>query len=363
MAVDGTWRRAWLAGAVIVLSAAGAAAGPRSEVELAMGGGGGGGMGGAWIVTPGAPAHVTIALGRPACLCDLPVVLAQRLGAYKDAALEVEFVPAKDVAAAGDGDADVASGDYGAGLAARHGAVEAFVVYDRLPGLVLAVSPRAAQSIKSIGDLSGKTVGISAPGSGGDFFLRNLLATAGVDPEAVPAIGSGPGAAAALEEGRVDAAVLGEPAATLLATRDQDLRLLADARSERGAAAALGEAYPSGALYASSGWVAGHAPQAQALADAVIAALAWIKGHSADEIMARMPDDAVGPDRALYLAALESTLPTYSRTGLMDPKGAAAVLDMLGRALPELAAARIDPAQTYTNDFAARADARLGIAP
>ena len=39
-----------------------------------------------------------------------------------------------------------------------------------------------------------------------------------------------------------------------------------------------------------------------------------------------MPANLVGKDKALYVAALKNTLPMYSETGRMDPKGASAVL-------------------------------------
>ena len=45
-----------------------------------------------------------------------------------------------------------------------------FVVYDRYPGLVLVVAPSHNGEIKSIKDLAGKKVGVSAPGSSTDFF-------------------------------------------------------------------------------------------------------------------------------------------------------------------------------------------------
>ena len=77
--------------------------------------------------------------------------------------------------------------------------------------------------------------------------------------------------------------------------------------------------------------------------------------------MAEMPAEMIGPDRQLYLAALKNTLPIYSTTGLMEPKGAEAVLAVLSQSSPEVVNAHIDIAKTYTNDFAARADAKLGV--
>ena len=48
--------------------------------------------------------------------------------------------------------------------------------------------------IKSIKDLAGKRIGVSAPGSSTDFFLKYLLNKNGVDPNSVGVIGIGLGA-------------------------------------------------------------------------------------------------------------------------------------------------------------------------
>ena len=64
-----------------------------------------------------------------------------------------------------------------------------------------------------------------------------------------------------------------------------------------------------------------------------------------------MPSNLVGPDKAGYLAALKNTLPMYSTTGKMDPKGAAAVLAVFSLSSPEVAKANIDLSKTYTNKF------------
>ena len=71
--------------------------------------------------------------------------------------------------------------------------------------------------------------------------------------------------------------------------------------------------------------------------------------------MAKMPDDIVGPDKALYLAALKNTIPMYSQTGKMDPKGAQAVLDVFGQSSPDFPKAKIDLSKTYTNKFVEQA--------
>ena len=134
-----------------------------------------------------AQSKVTIAIGGGACLCYLPTVLAKQLGEYEKAGLNVELVDLKGgsdaLKAVLGGSADVVSGyfDHCVNLAAKKQELQAFVVYDRYPGLVLVVSPSHTNEIKSIKDLAGKKVGVSAPGSSTDFFLKYLLKKNGLD--------------------------------------------------------------------------------------------------------------------------------------------------------------------------------------
>ena len=103
-----------------------------------------------------------------------------------------------------------------------------FVVYDRYPGLVLVVSPSHTDEIKSIKDLAGKKVGVSAPGSSTDFFLKYLLKKNGLDPTSAAVIGVGLGATAvaAMEQGQIDAAVMLDPSVTVLQGSHPDLKIL-----------------------------------------------------------------------------------------------------------------------------------------
>ena len=74
-----------------------------------------------------------------------------------------------------------------------------------------------------------------------------------------------------------------------------------------------------------------------------------------------MPDELVGADKELYLAALKNTLPMYSTTGRMDPKGAQAVLTVFSQSVPEIAKANIDLSKTYTNKFVEQANTTSGM--
>jgi NitT/TauT family transport system substrate-binding protein len=307
---------------------------------------------------------VKIAVGGAGCLCYLPTVLAKQLGEYEKAGVDVEMIDFKGgsqaLQAVIGGSADVVSGyyDHCVNLAAKGQNLQSFVVYDRYPGMILAVSPEATD-IKSVKDLAGKAVGVSAPGSSTDFFLKYLLAKNGMDPNATSVVGIGLAATAvaAMEHGKVQAAVMLDPAATLLQNKFKDkFRILADVRTQKDTLDIFGGEYPGGSLYTRADWIAKNEATVQKLTNAVISTLKWIHSHTPEEIMAKMPAELIGPDRELYLAALKNTIPMFSQTGLMDPKGAQAVLAVFSQSVPEIAKANIDLSKTYTNRFVEQAN-------
>jgi NitT/TauT family transport system substrate-binding protein len=312
---------------------------------------------------------VTIAVGGGACLCYLPTVLAKQLGEFEKAGLNVDLVDLKGgsdaLKAVLGGSADVVSGyfDHCVNLAAKKQELQAFVVYDRYPGLVLVVAPSHTGDIKSVKDLAGKKVGVSAPGSSTDFFLKYLLKKNGLDPAGTAVIGVGLGATAvaAMEQGQIDAAVMLDPSVTVLQGSHKDLRILADTRTQKDTLETFGGEYPGGALYSTAAWVGDHEKEVQGLTGAMLNTLAWIHSHSAEEIMAKMPEEMVGKNKDLYLAALKNTIPMFSETGRMDPKGADAVLAVFSIGSPEVASAKIDVSKTFTNKFVDQARKTTGM--
>ena len=306
-----------------------------------------------------AQSKVTLAIGGASCLCYLPTMLAKQLGEFQNAGVNVDVVEFKggseSLKAVMGGSADVASGyfDHCVNLAAKGQHLQAFVVYDRFPGFALVVSPQHTKEIGSVKDLANKKVGVSAPGSSTDFFLKYMLSKNGVDPNSVGVIGVGLGgsAIAAMEQGQIDAAIMLDPAVTLLAGKYKDLKILSDTRSQKDTLSVFGGEYPGGALYAQADWVAGHEKEVQGMTNAIVSTLKWIHSHSAEEIADKMPPELVGKDKALYVAALKNTLPMYSQTGRMDPKGASAVLAVFAQSSPAVAKANVDLSKTYTNKY------------
>ena len=306
-----------------------------------------------------AQSKITLAIGGASCLCYLPTMLAQELGEYKKAGVDVEIVDFKggsqSLQAVMGGSADVVSGyfDHCVNLAAKGQHLQSFVVYDRYPGFALVVSPKHTAEINSIKDLANKKVGVSAPGSSTDFFLKYMLSKNGVDPNSVGVIGVGLGATAvaAMEQGQIDAAIMLDPAVTLLQGKNKDLKILSDTRTQKDTLSVFGGEYPGGALYTKADWIEKHPKETQALTTAIVNTLKWIHSHTPEEIADKMPPELVGKDKARYVAALKNTLPMYSETGRMDPKGAAAVLAVFSQSSPEVAKANIDLSKTYTNKF------------
>jgi NitT/TauT family transport system substrate-binding protein len=316
-----------------------------------------------------AQSKVTVAVGGAPCLCYLPTMLAEQLGEYKKAGLDVEVVDFKggsqSLTAVIGGSADVVSGyfDHCVNLAAKNQSLVSFVVYDRYPGFALVVSPKHTSEINSIKDLAGKKIGVSAPGSSTDFFLKYILSKNGVDPASIGVIGVGLGATsvAAMEQGTIDAAIMLDPSITVLQGRNPGLKIFNDTRTAHDTLAVFGGEYPGGALYTKADWIEKHPMETQALTTAIVNTLAWIHSHTAEEVMVKMPENLVGPDKAGYLAALKNTIPMYSTTGKMDKKGAAAVLAVFSQSSPEVAKANVDVTKTYTNAFVEAAGKTTGM--
>ncbi len=110
----------------------------------------------------------------------------------------------------------------------------------------------------------------------------------------------------------------------MLQGKNKDLKILSDTRTQKDTLAVFGGEYPGGALYTKAEWIASHEKEVQGMTNAIVATLKWIHSHTPEEICRQ---DAAGiwsaRTRRLYLAALKNTLPMYSETGRMDPKGAA----------------------------------------
>lgn len=304
---------------------------------------------------------VTIGIGGQTLLTYLPTTLAQQLGYYKDEGLNVDLQDlqggSKALTAMIGGSTNVTSGYYEhtIQMQAKNQPIKAFVDVGQSSGLALLVAPKNEGKIKSIADLKGKNVGVTAPGSSTDMFIKFLLAKSGLQQTdaAVSAIGAGSSAVAAVEQGQVDAAVMLEPDISVLAKRiGHPAVVLEDVRTAEGLKEVFAtDAWPSSSLYAKTEWLNQNKDTAGKLAKAIKRTLDFIKGHSGAEIAAKMPENFAGGDKDLYAKVIEDLKKTLSKDGSFTEDGVQAVLKTQQVANPEVGNKDIKLADTYTNEF------------
>ena len=134
---------------------------------------------------------LTIAVGGKNLFYYLPLTIAEQLGHFKDEGLQVEIPDfaggSKALQALVGGSADVVSGAYEhtINMQAKNQFIESFVLQGRAPQIVLAVSTKTMPDYKSLADLKGKKIGVTAPGSSTSMMASYVLAKAGIKPSEV----------------------------------------------------------------------------------------------------------------------------------------------------------------------------------
>jgi NitT/TauT family transport system substrate-binding protein len=302
--------------------------------------------------------RVTIAVGGKAALYYLPLSLAEQLGYFRDAGLEVEILDfpggAKALQAMMGGSADVVSGGYDHTIVmqARGQKLTEFVLQGATPAISLVVASDKAATWRGPQDLKGMKIGVTAPGSSTNMFVNALLARGGLTTEDVSIIGVGTGqsAVAAMQAGHLDALANVEPAITMLVRGGKVVEKI-ETLSEQGSRELYGAALPSGSLYAKQDFIRDNPNTVQALADAMVRALAWLASASDEDVANTVPRHYLLGDRSLYLAALKRQRPGYSKNGRISPEAAQATLDALSGFYELVSKQKIKLEETYTNRF------------
>lgn len=274
--------------------------------------------------------------------------IAQSLGLFEKEALKVEVTMVPGTARAMEsllgGSADAIVGTYEQALqvSAQGKSVQAFQLFNGCHCLALVASP-AKPEIQTVGDLAGKVVGVGAAGGAMQNFAQYLLDRSGVTGS-FASVGIGASAVAALEGGRVDAAVLLYNPMLAMESRHGGLRVLAETFSAEGSRAVFGvEQYPAQALMAEARWLGRNPAVARRLVRALSGAVQWMRAHTAREIRARLPDGPRTGDEKADLATLEMLIPRYSSDGRFRLEEAAAVRKVLGL--------NVDVRNTFRNDL------------
>ena len=301
---------------------------------------------------------ITIIVGGMNKLIYLPPKLAESLGYFKDEGLDVELqsqqagVDAENELLAGAAQAVVGFYDHSIDLQAKGKDVESIVLFGLVPGSMEMVRADAANQIRNMGDIKGKTLGVTGLGSSSTFLGQYLASQYGLktsDYSMLP-VGAGNSLIASFRQKRVDVAWTTEPTTSLLRTSG-DAKVLVDLNSVEGTRAALGGLYPASSLYVQRSWAQSHKTEAGKLARAFVRTLRFIQTHPAEEIATKMPADYYGGNKALYVQALKASLPMYSPDGKMPPGGPETVLKVMSEFNPNIKGKHIDLSSTYTNEF------------
>ena len=309
--------------------------------------------------------RLTLAVGGKNLLYYLPLTIAEQRGYFKAEGLDVNIVDfaggARALQALVGGSADVVSGafEHTVNMQAKGQRLRAFVLQGRAPQIVLGVNPKTMAGYKTVADLKGKKIGVTAPGSSTNVMVNFILAKAGLKPSDVSIIGVGAaqGAAAAMRAGQIDALSNLDPVITLL-QRSGDLKIVSDTRIVAEAERVFGGPMPAGCLYAPQGFIDKNPATVQALANALVRADRWIQGAGPSEIITNVPESYLLGDRAVYIDAFLAAKGALSPDGSFPEKGADTALRALASIDPEVGKAQIDLAAVWTNDFVRRANAK-----
>ena len=308
---------------------------------------------------------VTIAVGGKNLFYYLPLTIAEQLGYFKDEGLEVTIVDfaggSRALAAVVGGSADVVSGafEHTVNMQFKGQPMRAFVLQGAAPQIVLGVNPKTMPNFKSVADLKGKKIGITAPGSSTNIMANFVLAKAGLKPSDVSFIGVGAssGAVAAMRSGQIDAMSNLDPVITLL-QRSGDLKIVTDTRIVAEAEKVFGGPMPAGCLYAPQPFLDKNPNTVQALANAMVRANKWIQKAGSSDIIQVVPESYLLGDRAIYIDGFRAAQKALSPDGMFPAKGPETAFRALASADAKLAEAKLDLMAVYTNDFAKKANAK-----
>lgn len=232
--------------------------------------------------------------------------------------------------------------------------------FGRYPANVLVVRKSQADKIKTIADLKGKKIGISAPGASTHNFVAGLMERAGINYKdaSYVSIGTGLSAVAAMKSGtELDAIVNLDPAISAL-TDTGEAVVLSDSRTAEGTHAAFGGPYLADCLYAKIDFVKANPNTAQAIANAIVHAMQWLKTASVDDIIKSLPPEYYQADEKLYRSSLEKNLAAFQWDGIVSGEAVRNVWKAISVLEPELKDAKVDYEKTYDNGLIERALAK-----
>ena len=312
----------------------------------------------------GAGERVVLAVDGTQQLRNLPVLLAERLGYFREQGLIVTLVDAPADPSIGQ---LVSDGRADGTVAYFHHTFESQIEGDKpavsvlvmgaTPQLKLLVAERLRDRVHQIKDLAGTRIITGGINSGKTTTMTMLAARGGFGPTGYTRLPltSREAIIEALRSGGADAIVAHEPDASDYVRAGVGF-VLADINSVPGTKASIGDVYPTTALYLPRHFVAAHQQEVQKLVNACLKAMAFINSHDAAQIADVLPVQMTGKDRAAYLTQIDEDRLSFATDGRMSQTAAQAMYNAMLALQPKYASVKLG--ETYTNEFVERAAPR-----
>lgn len=308
--------------------------------------------------------HVTVGAGGSP-FYYLPLLVGNQLGYFKEEGLDLTINDfgggAKALQALVGGSVEVVPGAYEhtIRMQVKGQDIRAVIELGRLPGIALAVSKKSAATYKSLADLKGMKIGVTAPGSSTHFLVMYMLSKAGIDPKSASyiAVGASGSAVAAVKNNEIDAISNLDPVLTRLQL-DNEITVIADTRTVEGTRAIFGATNPACVLMIKQNFIDSNPRTVQALVNGFYKTLRWMEKATVEEIVAKMPEKYLLGDRAFTVTALANNRQIYSITGEIPMDGMKSVFDMIAAFDTEVRDSKLDLTKTFDARFLKKAKGR-----
>jgi len=309
---------------------------------------------------------LTLAVGGKAAFYYLPLTISDQLGFFKAEGLDIEISDfaggTQALQALVSGTADVCSGAYEhtINLQSKKQIFQAFVLQGRAPQIAFGISVKNLPNYKTIADLRGKKIGVSAPGSSTHMMANLVLSRGGVKSSDVSFFGVGlaDGALSALRSGQIDAISNTDPVMTMLEQKGE-VKIISDTRTLKGTLEVFGGTMPAACLYAPMEFIQKNPNTCQALTNAIVRGLKWLQTSGPGDIIKTVPESYLLDDRALYLASFIKIREAISLDGIFPEDGPRTALKALASVDQTIRPEKIDLGKTFTNVFSRRAKERF----
>lgn len=307
--------------------------------------------------------RINIATGGIALFNYLPVVLAERIGAFKKENLKVEVNDfqggQRSVEALVGGSVDLAIATYeNAPLLQTKGiTLVTAALINRSIGAVIAVTAKNAPNVKEPKDVKGFAFGVSSVGSATHRILNLYLAKGGLttDDVSVHSLGGGAGALALIKSGRLDGFVHSEPVVSQ-ALKDGTMKVLVDGRTEAGMKYLYGGYIAATIVLTTPSFIEKKPRVLQKFVNAMVTTLKWMQSATPDEITATVPPEYVGPDKAMYRDAIALQIPIFSADGILHRDELERTYNSMVQEGQLKREQKVDLDKTYDASFAAAAN-------